>query len=393
MSTISFYNLLSLVLVTQFSLGVRSFGLQTSIFLPKRNSNLVRGAPFLSTSTSLHDGAPPRKGGRSRRREKLREDVSTTTDTLEWETFDFSSSPKWDSRFEDGAAQLLLHTEFDVDQWQKVQDSETLQDVELQQRFDRQHTAWADLPDALVEQATDLLVPFVNPDRWQRIQAILQQRTQNVRFLFEDPCNPSNVWACLRTLDSFGIQNVDVVIQSGSYKGKAAITQKRGMRTAMGSAKWLTVRNHLSTTLALQSIKDQGYHIVCTDGSGNANSKDIRTVDWDASGKKVLIVMGNEERGISEEVKELADEYVYLPMVGFAESFNLSVATAMTCAHLSAASGNGNYKKGPLRPGDLDEREFKTLLLKGALNSIRHRTSQAMLKQHGLRFPPDVLPF
>ena len=65
--------------------------------------------------------------------------------------------------------------------------------------------------------------------------------------------------------------------------------------------------------------------------------------------------MGNEERGISEEMRRLADKTFTLPMCGFAESFNLSVATSITLAHMSSKSdGEGT---GPLRPGDLDEHE------------------------------------
>lgn len=70
------------------------------------------------------------------------------------------------------------------------------------------------------------------------MRTVLSQRTKNCKFLFENPNNPSNVWACLRTIDSFGIQDVDVVIASGMYQGKQALSTKRGMRTAMGSAQW-----------------------------------------------------------------------------------------------------------------------------------------------------------
>lgn len=73
----------------------------------------------------------------------------------------------------------------------------------------------------------------------------------------------------------------------------------------MGSAKWLTLNNHLSTEAALQRIKEEGYHIMTTDV--NPQSKDVRQVDWDASGKPVCIVMGNEERGISQTVRDIAD--------------------------------------------------------------------------------------
>ena len=125
---------------------------------------------------------------------------------------------------------------------------------------------------------------------------------------------------------------------------------------------------------------------MCTDV--NPESKDVRDVDWDASGKPICIVMGNEERGISQAVKDMADESFYLPMVGFAESFNLSAATAITLAHLSAASSTPG--KGPLRSGDLPEQEYKTLLFKGYYNSVNQKTARALLRREGLEFPKDL---
>jgi len=267
-----------------------------------------------------------------------------------------------------------------------IQERETAEDIALQKKFDRMHRLWQDVDLELIETATDILLPFVKEERVERIQSTLKKRTQQTRFLFENPANPSNVWACLRTLDSFGIQHVDVVVQSGQYKGKAALSQKRGMRVAMGSAKWLTLKNHMNTVSALETIKREGYHIMCTDV--NPESKDIRQVDWDASGKKICIVMGNEENGISQSVRDMADESFYLPMVGFAESFNLSAATAITCAHLSASSdGDG---KGPLRQGDLSEKEYKTLLLKGYLNTVNQKTARALFRKNGLEFPKEL---
>ena len=82
------------------------------------------------------------------------------------------------------------------------------------------------------------LEPWINEERLDRVRSVLRQRTKNCKFLFENPNNPSNVWACLRTIDSFGIQDVDLVIDSGMYHGKQALSTKRGMRTAMGSAQW-----------------------------------------------------------------------------------------------------------------------------------------------------------
>jgi hypothetical protein len=51
------------------------------------------------------------------------------------------------------------------------------------------------------------------PDRLYRLQEIAAKRTNRVRFLFENPSNTNNVWAAVRTLDSFGVQNVDIVME------------------------------------------------------------------------------------------------------------------------------------------------------------------------------------
>jgi tRNA G18 (ribose-2'-O)-methylase SpoU len=217
--------------------------------------------------------------------------------------------------------------------------------------------------------------------------------------------NPSNVWACLRTLDSFGIQHVDIVVQSGKYRGKAGLSQKRGMKVAMGSAQWLSLRNHISTTEAIAALRKENYRIFASDL--NPIAKDIRTVDWldpgistddDDDGNNpyiqpICIVMGNEEDGISTEMRAAADECFTLPMVGFAESFNLSVATAIILAHLSAASSSSNAKqRGPLRQGNLSQHEYNCLLLKGLVNSIPKKNMvYALLRQEDIELPPEAI--
>jgi tRNA C32,U32 (ribose-2'-O)-methylase TrmJ len=236
-----------------------------------------------------------------------------------------------------------------------------------------------------------------------------------------DPSNPSNVYACLRTIDAFGIQNVDIITQSNQYRGKAAIYQKRNMRTAMGSAKWMTITNHVSTEDAVRIIREQ-HNCRMFASDLNPNAIDIRTIDWsnpkhsshtnqkhcDDNDRPICIVMGNEDSGISDAMRQLVDVTFTLPMVGFAESFNLSVATAIVLAHLSAMSLQQNdqdgtsesattitdatQKKqkwsGPIRPGDLPEDEYNLLYLKALINSLpQKRMARGMLKTAGVTLP------
>ena len=325
-------------------------------------------------SFRLYAGSSPRK----------RTNKHQAPSTLEWERFEFGESPKWDTRF-DSSRTVITNNEEDLLQ---VVKEEAHKDQAALEQINRHVAAWEQLSPAAVQKATEILVPYVQKDRIQRIKEILRKRTVNTSFMFENPSNPSNVWACLRTIESFGLQHIHVVIQSGKYLGKAALSQKRGMRTAMGAAQWLTLHNYASPQQAVAALKQRNARIFASDV--NPQAKDIRTIDWNAhADQPICIVMGNEEQGISDEMRELVDETFYLPMQGFAESFNLSVATAITLAHLSAVSQGS---EGPLRPGDMTPHEFDCLVLKGLLNSIaQKKVAFALLKKEGLELPSETL--
>jgi len=349
-------------------------------------------------------------GGGGTRRSKTTT-TSSDDDALSWERFEFGDSPKWDRRFDDESC--VGRGTGDLEEIEATAIREAELDAEAAAELEKRLEAWERLDPFVVQKAIDVLKPYVTEARFARIESVLKQRTRRTRFLFENPANPSNVWACLRTLESFGIQHVDVVIESGRYKGKAALSQKRGMRTAMGSAQWLTLRNHRSTSDALRAIRgnnsDNNCLLLASDV--NPDAQDIRSIDWanlagpkvngesndksDDDDRPICIVMGNEETGISDEMRKEADGLFYLPMVGFAESFNLSVATAITLAYLSAASSPSSSEKNalrrpPIRPGDLPKAEYDCLVLKGLLNSVpKRRIADALLRKEGIVLPND----
>jgi len=345
--------------------------------------------------------------------------------SLDWDSFDFSDSPKMDKRFknkssspsdETGIPEHVLNTiSTDSITYQTYLQSEKSIDQDTSRRSLESQSEILSLSPDIVKRSIDILTPYIQDRRMERIDEVLNQRTKHTRFLYENPSNPSNVFACLRTLDSFGIQYVDTIVQSDSYQGKAAVNQKRGMRTAMGSAVWMSIRQFGSLEDAVRHLREEeGCLIYASDL--NPSAKDVRDLVWDVDfdddndvvvdgeltgdgvtdgedGKMhkkqrpICIVMGNEDRGISDDMRELADETFYLPMCGFAESFNLSVATAITLAYMSAVSTRAGDEdsydlQGPLRPGDLDSHELQCLRLRGVLNSLaQRRMGKALLKK------------
>jgi len=371
-------------------------------------------------------------------KEQEEQEKGTNGSSLDWDSFDFSDSPKMDKRFktkgsspsdETGIPDHVLNTiSTDSITYQTYLQSEKSIDEDTSRRSLESQSEILSLSPDIVQRSIDILTPYIQDRRMERIDEVLNQRTKHTRFLYENPSNPSNVFACLRTLDSFGIQYVDTIVQSDSYQGKAAVNQKRGMRTAMGSAVWMSIRQFGSLEEAVRHLREEeGCLIYASDL--NPSAKDVRDLVWDVDfdeeddngvvdddlqgnggidgedGKKhkkqrpICIVMGNEDRGISDEMRELADETFYLPMCGFAESFNLSVATVITLAYMSAVSTragdeDGNDLKGPLRPGDLDPHELQSLRLRGVLNSLaQRRMGKALLKKEGIVLPKSFFNF
>lgn len=214
--------------------------------------------------------------------------------TLEWEKFDFSDNPKWDHRFKDdeqddndvnnshaanGQQEDARSTTTDAAKQQQSSVSELELDTRTANNFNKNVRAWQTLDETTVIKAIEILKPYVREKRVAKIESVLRRRNMRIRFLFENPSNPSNVFACLRTIESFGLQQVDVIIDSSQYLGKAAISQKRGMRTAMGTAQWLTIRNHASTVEAIRALREESNcYVLASDLS--QNSKDIRTINW-----------------------------------------------------------------------------------------------------------------
>lgn len=75
-----------------------------------------------------------------------------------------------------------------------------------------------------------------------------------------------------------------------------------------------------------QFLKEKGYKVVAT--ALHSNSIPVEQWDWN---QKTAVIFGNEHEGVSQETLNLADSCLMIPMNGFVESFNISVAFALTC--------------------------------------------------------------
>ena len=126
-----------------------------------------------------------------------------------------------------------------------------------------------------------------------------------------------NLGAIIRTCDCAGVDGV-IYKSHNSVKVNDTVA-----KVASGALEYVKVSEVTNLVNTIKHLKDKGYWIVGTDGSG----KDLYTdLKYDFN---TVLVIGSEGKGISRLVKEECDYIVKLPMVGHVTSLNASVAAGI----------------------------------------------------------------
>lgn len=172
-------------------------------------------------------------------------------------------------------------------------------------------------PEAVIEKMGALLTP----ERKERIRQVIEKRTYDVIPVLDGIHDLGNVSAVMRSAEAFGLQELHFVQNQPKYK----VSQ----RTSKGTDKWLNVIRWKESFACAKSLKDRGYQIVATHLDPTAVP--IGEVDFS---KKTALILGNEKDGVSKEILGMSDVRCIIPMQGFAESFNISVAAALSFYHI-----------------------------------------------------------
>ncbi|HEU4383148.1 MAG TPA: RNA methyltransferase [Anaeromyxobacteraceae bacterium] len=197
---------------------------------------------------------------------------------------------------------------------------------------------------------------FLAPERRARIDEVVAGRTRTLTVVLEAFCDPQNVNAVLRTCEAVGVQEVHVV--EGPMKA-----YDRNKKISQNADKWLEVRRWRSTAECLAHLESRGFRIYATHlGEGAVPLRALSFAD------PVALVFGNESRGVSEEALRGPSARFAIPMRGFVQSLNVSVAVAVA---LFQAVERREAERG--RHGDLSEDEARALKERFYLLAVKQR--------------------
>ncbi len=134
-----------------------------------------------------------------------------------------------------------------------------------------------------------------------------------------DVRDPGNAGTMIRTADASGVGAVVCC------DGTVDPTNPKTVRSSAGSLFHVPVVAGGPPGSAIDALRGWGFVIVGTSPSGGI---DYSSFDWT---QKVAAVFGNEASGLDSSVASEVDAGVSIPMVGQAESLNVSVSAAVLC--------------------------------------------------------------
>ncbi len=181
----------------------------------------------------------------------------------------------------------------------------------------RQSSARDDLRDP------DFYWSLFTPERRARIQSVVDARLGSVTVVLDRLVDPHNAAAILRTAEGLGLASSHVV----PHDAADGIAHRRVTQDAH---KWLDIEQHESGAQAAARLRERGFQV----WAGHLDARAGRVDDLPAD-RPVALLFGNEHEGPAAETLRACAGTFRIPMAGFSQSLNVSVAAGIALASLT----------------------------------------------------------
>jgi len=195
---------------------------------------------------------------------------------------------------------------------------------------------------------------FVQQERLDKIDRVVSLRTRSIVVVLDRLEDSFNIAAVMRTCEGLGIQEIHVINNPEyPFEPHPKVTQ--------GCEKWLEVTKYKDFATCHAALKARGFAVYASAIREDATS--LYDLRFD---QKLALVFGNERTGVSDEVLQRVEGVYWIPMRGFSQSFNISVAVAMTLSRAVAWRHERLGEAGDLAPDEQAalQEKFRVLSVK-----------------------------
>lgn len=160
----------------------------------------------------------------------------------------------------------------------------------------------------------------ISDKRAARFRQVLIRRTKKLVVVVEDCHDQHNATAIIRSCDAFGIDTIHIVSSHQKFKINKQVSR--------GTHNFMEIKIHKSIEEAYAILKKENYIIFASDLTAEkvVHTEDLQKI---YATEPIALVFGEESSGLSEKASKLADGHFMIPMAGFAQSLNVSVALAV----------------------------------------------------------------
>lgn len=158
----------------------------------------------------------------------------------------------------------------------------------------------------------------------QGILAVINRKDNNIKIDYNQEFivvldgiqDPGNLGTILRTVDAAGLNQIVL------SKETADSFNPKVVRSTMGGIFRVNIIKSDDLLETLKELQNNGFEVVVT-------SLDTDNSVYDINYNQKAIVIGNEAKGVSQRIQDLANKKVKIPMLGKTESLNASVAAGI----------------------------------------------------------------
>lgn len=161
----------------------------------------------------------------------------------------------------------------------------------------------------------------MNERRQRRIEQYYQNKLHTFELMIDNVWDPHNVAAVSRSADGLGIETIHLYYTYNEFPK----LNKVGKKTSSSATKWIKFNKVLELEAFVSAKKSEGYRFLGTDLSDESICLSELVFP-----EKCVVILGSESKGMSAELRQVCDDFFFIPMVGMVESYNISVAAAIT---------------------------------------------------------------
>ena len=155
-----------------------------------------------------------------------------------------------------------------------------------------------------------------------------------VTVVLDNVRSEMNVGSVFRTADAFLIERICLCgFTPQPPKGEIH-------KTALGAEDSVAWQHYPTTLDAVKQLRSEGYTICSIEQVHDSVSLERFSV---GRGEKVAIVLGNEVKGVAQEVVDVSDLCVEIPQAGTKHSLNISCCAAIVMWQLFQQITNSRY--------------------------------------------------